>query len=72
MDQIRFLEAQYRMEHRHNDGSWSPMEAVSSHHDTAAHDPERSWGKRLIFRCTRCDETLTVTPGDEGGPPDPR
>ncbi|HKG58084.1 MAG TPA: hypothetical protein VKA85_12625 [Candidatus Limnocylindrales bacterium] len=71
MDQSRFIEMQYRIEHRHNDGSWSPMEQVQ-HHDSASHDPERSWGRRQIFRCKRCDETVIVMPGDEGGPPEPR
>ncbi|MFL5678976.1 MAG: hypothetical protein ACJ77B_00075 [Chloroflexota bacterium] len=67
MDQIRFVESQYRIEHRHGDGSWAEMAEVE--HDSAAHDPERSWGLRKIFRCKRCDETVTITPGDEGAPP---
>ena len=47
------------LEHRHNDGSWSPMERVE--HDSADHDAERSWLRRMIFRCTTCDEQVSVT-----------
>jgi len=53
------------LEHRHGDGSWSPMERVE--HDSAAHDSERSWLRRMIFRCTTCDEEVAVTTdGGEG------
>src|SRR5439155_18512517 len=40
------------LKHRHSDGSWAPMERVK--HDAAAHDAERSWPRRAIFRCTVC------------------
>jgi len=66
MDQVRFVESAYRIEHRHGDGSWSPMEEVPRHHDAADHDPERRWGLARIFRCTKCTETLTITEGEEG------
>jgi len=39
------------------------MVEVTSHHDPAAHDPERQWGLRRIFRCTSCEETITIEPG---------
>ena len=42
------------------------------HHDAAAHDGERSWLRRAIFRCSTCDEQVTVTvDGDESGLPQP-
>jgi hypothetical protein len=68
MDQIRFVEAQYRIEHRHKDGSWAQMEEVVPH-DAAAHDPERRWSMKRIFRCRTCDESVTLSPGEEGDPP---
>jgi hypothetical protein len=35
-----------------------------AHHDPADHDAERSWGLRRIFRCTACQATVTLEPGD--------
>jgi hypothetical protein len=49
------------LEHGHSDGSWSPMQRVE--HDSADHDAERSWLRRKIFRCTTCDEQVSVTEG---------
>ncbi|HET7028331.1 MAG TPA: hypothetical protein VFI28_11625 [Candidatus Limnocylindrales bacterium] len=74
MDPARLVEMEYRVSHHHNDGSTSPMIEVSRHEDPAAHDPERLWGLRRIFRCTSCDETVTIEPavGDEGGGPTER
>jgi hypothetical protein len=68
MDQVRLQEAQYRLEHHHSDGSWAPMEPQRAHHDAAEHDPERRWSVGRIFRCTRCDEAVTVVPDDQGLP----
>jgi hypothetical protein len=48
-----------RLEHRHGDGSWSPMEPL--HHGQPEHDAERGWLRGLIFRCTTCDEEVAVT-----------
>jgi hypothetical protein len=67
MDQLRFVESQYRLEHRHEDGSWAEMVEERPHHDAAAHDEERAWGLRRIFRCRTCEEAATVIPGAEGG-----
>ena len=56
-----------QLEHRHSDGSWSPMERPA--HGEPEHDSERSWLNRRIFRCPTCDEQVAVTEGaDEGGP----
>jgi hypothetical protein len=71
MDNIRLQEAQYRIEHRHGDGSYAPMTEEHSHHDPADHDPERSWGVRRLFRCTKCDEGVLIGPEEEDEPPPP-
>ena len=49
----------YRIEHRHRDGSWAPMEAM--HHGEAEHDAERSWLRHAIFRCEHCQQEVAVT-----------
>ena len=55
------------LEHRHADGSWTPMKRVDP--DSTDHDAERSWLRRTIFRCSTCDEEVAVTDGggDEDG-----
>ena len=63
MDANLRIAQQFRIEHRHSDGSWSPLEPI--HHDSAAHDSERSWIRKAIFRCSGCDKNVTVTVGDE-------
>ena len=65
MDQQRF-ELNYQVMHRHKDGSWAEMQEVPSHRDPSAHDPERSWSLRRIFKCKTCEEWATVVPGAEG------
>jgi hypothetical protein len=71
MDQLRFVEAAYQIQHRHRDGSWAPMEEepTPSHHAPADHDPERGWLRGRIFRCKSCDESVTIVPGSEGSVP---
>jgi hypothetical protein len=69
VNQLRILEVAYRIDHRHKDGSWGEMVEDASHHGPAEHDPERGWARGRIFRCTSCDESVTVVPGEEGGPP---
>jgi len=69
MDPNVRIAQEFRIEHRHGDGTWSPLEPI--HHDPAAHDAERSWLRRTIFRCTTCDEAVSVTEGgleEEGAP----
>jgi hypothetical protein len=69
MDPSRIVEVEYRLAHRHKDGSYGEMEEIQ-HHSPADHDPERQWGLRRIFRCRSCEEYATVVPGVEGGVPD--
>jgi hypothetical protein len=69
MFQLSGLATALRLEHRHNDGSWSPLEPRPSHHDSADHDPERDWANGHIFVCTTCSEEVRVTEArGEGGP----
>jgi hypothetical protein len=67
MDQARIVEMALRIEHRHGDGSWGEFQEDRSHHSPSDHDPERLWGIRRIFRCTSCDDSVTIIEGDEGG-----
>jgi hypothetical protein len=72
MDQIRFVESAYRIEHQHRDGNWGLMEEdgpTPLHHTSAEHDPERNWLRGRIFRCKTCDASVTIVPGSEGNPP---
>jgi len=58
------IEQELRLRHLHSDGSWSPMSQVhhdSAEHDAAEHDAERSWLRRLVFRCETCNEEVEVT-----------
>jgi len=57
-----------RLMHRHGDDDYAPM-SESRDHDSADHDPERSWirGAR-IFKCDTCtDEVIVVPPDAEPG-----
>ena len=45
MDQHRFLEFQYRIEHRHNDGSWAEMAEQRQPHDAADARPRALLGR---------------------------
>lgn len=68
MDQARLGEALYRLEHRHNDGSWETLEPRPSHHDPAAHDPEAGWADGEVYACPSCDEQVRVRYPAVGGP----
>jgi hypothetical protein len=68
MEQARITQMALRIEHRHRDGSWGEMVEDRSHHAPADHDPERSWNVGRLFRCSSCDESLTVSADDEGAP----
>jgi hypothetical protein len=52
--------AVYRIQHRHDDGSWAELHQVEHH--AGAHDAERAWGgpAGVTFRCGRCAETVTL------------
>lgn len=54
------LDAVYRVMHRHPDG-WAEMQP-RSHHAPADHDPERAWGRGVIFACEACQESVTLLP----------
>jgi hypothetical protein len=58
MDPNLRIAQEFRIEHRHSDGTWSPLEPV--HHGEPEHDAERSWIRRRIFRCP-CGEEIAVT-----------
>jgi hypothetical protein len=62
-------EYQFRLEHQHGDGSWSELVEDHSHHDAAAHDPERGWVQR-IFRCTTCPELVAMRSREKTPAPD--
>jgi hypothetical protein len=57
MDSLRVLQ-EFRFEHRHDDGSWAPMEGVPP--SPSDRDTERSWSKGRIFRCKSCNEQIRI------------
>lgn len=67
MDQARLGEALYRLEHRHNDGSWASLQPRPAHHDPASHDPEASWAEGEVYACLTCDEQVRVRRPVGGG-----
>ena len=64
-----FRLAEIQLEHRHNDGSWGELEPRPSHHDPAAHDPEREWASGTIYVCRTCAEEVRVSVVDEPAKP---
>ena len=52
------------LRHRHSDGSWSPLEPVSTP-DPSASDPERDWPKGQIYLCKVCEEQVYVESAEE-------
>ncbi|HEX7347945.1 MAG TPA: hypothetical protein VF253_14245 [Candidatus Limnocylindrales bacterium] len=53
--------ALFRVEHQHNDGTWSTLEpAERDPHDSAEYDPERDWGRGHVYVCTSCQERVRV------------
>ena len=67
--QARILEMAYRIDHRHPDGSWGEMVEDRSPHSPVDHDPEKSWSRFRIFRCTSCDAKVMIA--EDGGQPVP-
>jgi hypothetical protein len=47
--------------HRHGDDDYAPM-VEGNDHDSATHDPERSWLRGAkIFHCTKCEDSVVIT-----------
>jgi hypothetical protein len=69
MDLSRLREAEYRLTHRHTDGSWGTLVEAPLHHGAVEHDAERSWGDARLFRCESCEEAVLVVPADPDGNP---
>ena len=65
MDPNFRIEQEFRIEHQHRDGSWSPLEPIPP--GEAEHDAERSWLRGTRFRCVNCGKEVTVTVEPEGG-----
>ena len=70
MVDYRINELSLRLRHRHEDGGWGEFEPRPAHHDPASHDPERDWAQGVIYRCTTCDEEISVStvPEPDGAP----
>jgi hypothetical protein len=62
MDLIGRAESRFRVQHRHDDGSWATLEPRPGHHSPAEHDPERDWADGIVYACTRCDELVRIAP----------
>ena len=54
------------LQHRHNDGSWSPLRRKGGH-DPAGSDPEREWAAGHVFECATCGEEVQVEIGSGPG-----
>ena len=67
MFQLAGLAQALRLEHRHSDGSWSPLEPRPSGHDPAELDPERDWAAGRVYACPTCDEQVRVVAASEAG-----
>ena len=53
--------ALFRVEHQHNDGTWSALQpAEHDPHDPAEKDPERDWDRGHVYVCTSCQERVRV------------
>ena len=63
MDPNLRIAQQLELEHRHSDGTWERLDRVE--HDASAHDSERSWLRRIVFRCGACGEEVAVTTGGD-------
>jgi hypothetical protein len=64
MDPALRAEIEYRIQHRHADGTWGDMHPVAAH-SPADRDPERGWGFRRIYKCASCDEQITIGSDDD-------
>lgn len=51
--------ALFRLEHQHDDGTWSRLEQVTRDpHDQADFDPERDWDRGHVYVCSSCGERV--------------
>jgi hypothetical protein len=62
----RIIQASFRIQHNHDDGSLGEMVEDRSHHAPADHDPEADWQRERVFRCTSCAESMTILADDRG------
>ena len=69
MDLARSAEFQFRLSHRHSDGTWADLEPRPVV-DPAERDPEPHWGGAQLFVCKTCDEQVRVETTGES-PSDP-
>jgi hypothetical protein len=53
-------ELELRIQHQHNDGSWSPLERESNPHDPAQLDPEQEWQRGHVYVCSACQERVRI------------
>jgi hypothetical protein len=58
MFQVSGRIAEMQIQHRHNDGAWSPLQPAP--HDPAALDPERDWAIGAVYVCASCGEEVRV------------
>ena len=57
-----------RLQHSHGGNDWHDMHEVTSAHDSAESDPERSWAQGRIFRCSTCEDEIRIVGSDEAPP----
>jgi hypothetical protein len=53
-------EVELRIQHQHNDGSWSELEPEQEPHDPAQLDPEQEWQRGHVYICSKCQERVRI------------
>ncbi len=53
-------EVELRVQHQHNDGSWSTLQRSTEAHDAAELDPEQEWQRGHIYICKKCQERVRI------------
>ena len=56
-----------QIQHHHGGNEWHDMYEVEDAHDPASIDPERSWQRAKIYRCSTCEDEIRVVVPDEAG-----
>jgi acetone carboxylase gamma subunit len=56
-------EVMLRIQHQHNDGSWSTLEQEETH-DPASIDPEQEWQRGHVYVCPSCGERVRIDAPD--------